>query len=78
MARDNDLLILNEQLTQQAIQVSNKAVAVTGSGTVGAGMWTFLGENAQAIGAAAALVGVVLTAIAVAVNWWYRHKASKQ
>ena len=62
-------------INQQAIQISNKAVAVTGTGTVGAGMWTFLGENAQAIGAACALVGVFLTAIAVAVAWYYRHKA---
>ena len=68
---------MDAQLAQQAVQLSNKAVAATGSGTVAAGLWTFLGENSQAVGAACAVVGVCLTAIAVAVNWYYRHKASK-
>jgi len=67
------------QLVQEtAVNISDKAVVVTGSGTVGAGMWTFLGENSQAIGAVCALAGVVLTLVAVMLGWYYRHKALKQ
>jgi uncharacterized membrane protein len=63
---------------QQIIQITDKAIAGTSTATVGSGLWAFLGTNAQAIGATCALIGVVLTAMAVAVNWYYRHKASKE
>ncbi len=65
------------QSYEQMIQTSNHAVGATGTATVGSGLWVFLGENSQAVGAACALIGVVLTIIAVGINWYYRHKASK-
>ena len=63
---------------QQIIQISDRAIAGTGTVTVGSGLWAVLGNNAQAIGAACAMLGVVLTIIAVWVNWHYKEKASKQ
>ena len=67
-----------QEQVQQIIQISDKAIAGAGTATIGSGLWAVLGDNAQAIGAACAMVGVILTIIAVVVNWYYKNKASKQ
>ena len=58
----------------QIAQVTER-IGITGA--TGGGLWAVLAENAQAIGAACALVGVLIGLIGLAVNTYYQHKRSK-
>ena len=77
---------MDAQLTQQAIHISNKAVAATENGestttvvsyTSGAGLFTlaWFAENYTAIEAIAMSIGAVVVVLTFVVNWYYRHKA---
>jgi hypothetical protein len=59
------------QRTQELTYAASAAVS-------GFGVWTWLADNATAIGALCMLGGLTLGIATFGINWFYRHKASKR
>ena len=59
------------------VEKSQQVAITSGSFTATSGTWAWLGNHSQAIGAVCAIIGVVLTLIALGVSWYYRHKNYK-
>lgn len=66
--------LVEQGAVEYAAQLAQKGGVLAAGGF---GTWAWLAENAQAIGAACALGGLVIAAFGAAVNWYYKHKASK-
>ena len=59
---------------QQSIEIASRAAIAGGSGV---GLLSWLSTNSDAITAIAGIVGITVAIIGLAVNWYYKHKASK-
>ena len=65
-------------MLEQSHDVMTKTAYAASAATSGGGLWLWLGDNAQAIGAVGVLIGIILGVATFIVNWYYRHKTYKK